>query len=286
MPSRRSSGTTGRRARAPQNGSDRPGSLVVVGIGLMLGRHTTTETLDAIKNAGHVFHLLTNPAAETWIQGLNSNTTPLGDCFKEGKSRTRSYAEMAERIVAAVAAGEQVCAAFYGHPGVLVSPAYQAVVGARRLGCEARMLPGVSAEDCLFADLTIDPRGLGWQCFEASDFLLRRRRFDPAVALILWQAGVLGEGGIRPQMQARPERVQVLIDRLAPHYPPRHPVIIYEAAEFPFTDPLIKRVSLRRLADHTLHPKTTLYVPPRSTSAQDTRIARWFTGPQIAARRS
>ena len=278
MPSRRSSLMSARRTGAPQNGSDRPGSLVVVGIGLMLGRHTTTETLDAIRGAGHVFHLLTNPAAEAWIQKLNPHTTPLGDCFKEGKSRTRSYAEMAERIVAAVTAGEQVCAVFYGHPGVLVSPAYQAIVGARRAGCQARMLPGISAEDCLFADLTIDPRGLGWQCFEASDFLLRRRRFDPSVALILWQAGVLGEGSIRPQMQARPERVQVLIDKLAPHYPPRHPVIVYEASEFPITEPMIKRMTLRRLPEQPLYPKTTLYVPPRATSAQDARVARWFTG--------
>src|SRR5262249_3850159 len=208
MPSRRSSLMSARRAGAPQNGSDRPGSLVGVGIGLMLGRHTTTETLDAIRGAGHVFHLLTNPAAEAWIQKLNPHTTPLGDCFKEGKSRTRSYAEMAERIVAAVTAGEQVCAVFYGHPGVLVSPAYQAIVGARRAGCQARMLPGISAEDCLFADLTIDPRGLGWQCFEASDFLLRRRRFDPSVALILWQDALGGDGGVRPPTEARARRGQ------------------------------------------------------------------------------
>src|SRR5262249_57146904 len=159
---------------------------------------------------------------------------------KEGKSRTRSYAEMAERIVDAVRAGEQVCAAFYGHPGVLVSPAYQAIVGARRAGCQARMLPGISAEDCLFADLTIDPRCLGWQCFEASDFLLRRRRFDPSVALILWQAGVRGEGSIRPQMQARPERVQVLIDRLAPPHPPRPPALGYQATEVSLSQPAIK----------------------------------------------
>jgi tetrapyrrole (corrin/porphyrin) methylase-like protein len=272
---------SGRRVGAPLSEKGRPGSLVVVGIGLMLGRHTTTETLDAINGAEHVFHLLTNPAAETWIQGLHPRTTALGDCFKEGKSRTRSYAEMAERIVDAVRAGEQVCAAFYGHPGVLVSPAYQALVGARRAGYPARMLPGISAEDCLFADLAIDPRGLGWQSYEASDFLLRRRRFDPTVALILWQAGVLGEGSIRPQMQARSDRVQVLIDKLAPHYPPRHPVIVYEASEFPITDPVIERVPLRRLATQNLYPKTTLYVPPRPpTGIQDARVARWFTGPQ------
>jgi len=266
-----------RRAAAPPQETGAQGSLVVVGIGLMLGRHTTTETLEAIQRAEHVFHLLTNPAAEAWIRQLNRRTTSLGDCFREGKSRTESYAEMAERIVAAVRAGEQVCAAFYGHPGVLVSPAYQAVVGARRAGCPARMLPGISAEDCLFADLTIDPRGLGWQSFEASDFLLRQRRFDPTVALILWQVGVLGEPSVRRRMQARADRLSVLVETLAPHYPRRHPAIIYEASEFPITEPVIDRVLLRQLAEQPLYPKTTLYVPPRPTTAQNRRVAAWFT---------
>jgi Tetrapyrrole (Corrin/Porphyrin) Methylases len=268
-----------RRGRAVASTGDggRQGSLVVVGIGLMLGRHATSEALDAIANAEHVFHLLTNPAAEAWIQRLNARTTPLGDCFEEGKSRTLSYAEMAARIVDAVRRGEQVCAAFYGHPGVLVSPAYQALVGARRAGCPARMLPGISAEDCLFADLAIDPRGLGWQSFEASDFLLRQRRFDPTVALILWQVGVLGEPSVRRRIQARADRLRVLVETLAPHYPRRHPAIVYEASEFPITDPVIDRVLLRRLADQPLYPKTTLYIPPRPTTAQNPRVASWFT---------
>ena len=274
----RPSPSPGRRRGAPRHRQgERRGSLVVVGIGLMLGRHVTVETVDAIRGAEHVFHLVTNPAAEAWVQRLNSRTTALGDCFREGKRRGRSYSEMAQRIVDAVRGGEQVCAVFYGHPGVLVSPAHRALVRARRAGYPARMLPGISAEDCLFADLAIDPRGLGWQSFEASDFLLRRRRFDPTVALILWQVGLLGEASVKPRMQARPERLRVLADRLAPHYPARHSAILYEAPEFPISDPVIGRVPLRRLAEKPFYPKTTLYVPPRPTTSYDARVARWFT---------
>ena len=276
MQARRSPSITRRRAASSHQERERRGSLVVVGIGLMLGRHVTVEAVDAIRRAEHVFHLVTNPAAEAWVQRLNSRTTALGDCFKEGKRRDHSYSEMAQRILDAVHSGEQVCAVFYGHPGVLVSPAHQAVVGARRAGYQARMLPGISSEDCLFADLAIDPRGLGWQSFEASDFLLRRRRFDPTVALILWQVGLLGEVSVKPKMQARPERLRVLADRLAPHYPARHAAILYEAPEFPISDPVIGRVQLRRLAERPFYPKTTLYVPPRPTTTYDARVARWF----------
>ena len=254
------------------------GSLVIAGVGLMVGHHATLETVDAIRRAEHVFHLVQNTAAETWVRRLNPRASPLGDCFRAGKPRDRSYAMMADRVVRAVRGGEQVCAVFYGHPGVLVAPAYLALTRVRREGYPARMLPGISAEDCLFADLAIDPRGFAWQSFEASDFLLRRRKFDPTAALILWQAGVLGDADIRARMRARPERLRLLLDKLSPHYPRRHPAILYEAAEFPVSDPVIERITLRALAKQPIFPKTTLYIPPRRTTTLDARVLRWFTG--------
>ena len=64
---------------------------------------------------------------------------------------------MAEAILEPVRAGKRVCAAFYGHPGVFVLPSHDAISRARAEGFEATMLPGVSAEDCLVADLGVDP---------------------------------------------------------------------------------------------------------------------------------
>ena len=278
MLSRRSASPGGRNAARRERALDRTGSLVVVGLGIMVGHHATLETIEQIRRAEHVFHLVQNAAAEAWVQRLNCHASPLGDCFREGRSRDRSYALMAARIVDAVQAGEQVCAVFYGHPGVLVSPAYEAVTRVRRAGLQARMLPGISAEDCLFADLAIDPRGLGWQSFEASDFLLRRRTFDPTAALILWQVGVLGDPDIRPGMRARSDRLRVLVNKLQRHYSPRHRVIMYEAPEFPVVDPVIERIALRHLPQHPIFPKTTMYVPPRANAIEDPRVMRWFTG--------
>ena len=48
-----------------------------------------------------------------------------------------------------------------------------------REGFNAQMLAGISAEDCLFADLGLDPGKNGCQSFEATDFLIRRRQFEP-----------------------------------------------------------------------------------------------------------
>ena len=54
------------------------------------------------------------------------------------------------------------------------------------------MLPGISAEDCLFADLGVDPAEAGCQSYEATRFLERRPAIEPRAALILWQIGVVG----------------------------------------------------------------------------------------------
>ena len=255
----------------------RRGTLTVVGAGITLARQATAETVACIERADKVFHLLTNPAAELWVERLNPRTAPLGDCLTQGKPRYEGYLEMAERIVAAVRSGLQVCAVFYGNAAVLVQPAYDAITRARNEGFPARIVAGVSAEDCLFADLVVNPQGLGWQCFEATDFLLRRRRFDPTSALILWQVGLLGEASVRPEMAGRPERLRVLAAALRLHYPARHEVVLYEAPQLPICDPIIKRIQLSHLPRETIFPATTLYIPAMPTVTEDPKIMRWFT---------
>ena len=89
-----------------------------------------------------------------------------------------------------------MCAVFYGHPGVFVNPSHRAVAQARAEGFRAAMLPGVSAEDCLFADLGLDPGAHGCQSYEATDFVIRRRSCYPSALLILWQVGALGEDSV------------------------------------------------------------------------------------------
>jgi hypothetical protein len=242
----------------------------------MLARHATLETVEAIKRAEHVFHLITNSAMEAWIRRLNPKATSLADCLVEGKPREQSYREITARIVDAVRQGQRVCVVFYGHPGVLVASGRDAIARAHAEGFEARMLPGISAEDCLMADVIGHTRLLCWQSYEATDFLLCRRRIDPTVALILWQAGMLGEPSVRADMRARPERLRVLTSALRRHYPRHHPVVLYEAAEFPTCHPIIERVSLASLPRQTIYPKTTLYVSPRRTTKCDTRVARWL----------
>lgn len=88
--------------------------------------------------------------------------------------------------------GLDVVGAFYGHPGVFVNPSHRALAIAKSEGYRAKMLPGVSAEDCLFADLCIDPANPGCLTYEASDFLLREKPLNIYCHLVLWQVGCIG----------------------------------------------------------------------------------------------
>ena len=135
------------------------------------------------------------------------------------------------------------------------------------------MLPGISAEDCLIADLGVDTGVIGYHCLEASYFLLHRRQPDTASALILWQIGVIGQ--FHYDFVGSPaEGVKILTSELLKFYPPEHPVVVYEAANFPACDPYIRATALKDLPLCKVSRITTLYVPPAKQSIPDPEVAR------------
>jgi hypothetical protein len=113
------------------------------------------------------------------------------------------------------------------------------------------MLPGVSTEDCLFADLGIDPAA-GCQSYEATDFLLNGRRIDTSAALVLWQAGVVGD--LRYRQGPATDGLRVLVDHLLHLYPGDHRVMAYEAATLPVFGSRAVPVPLGELAEAELSP--------------------------------
>jgi len=208
-------------------------------------------------------YLVTDPISAEGIERLNPRARSLGSCYVEGEDRRDAYARMIEEILAPVRAGQRVCAAFYGHPGVFVLPSHEAIGQARREGYAARMLPGVSAEDCLFADLGVDPARTGCQSYEATRFLEERPRVEPSAALVLWQIGVVGSSNHSAEPHA--PGLGALVSALCEIYGSNHEVVVYEASRYAGVDPLVRRVPLHRLAG-AVTPASTLYVPPLAPS--------------------
>lgn len=249
--------------------ADQPaGSLTVVGTGIKLVAEVTAAGQAAIREADKVYFVAGDPVKATWLTRLNPSAESLHTLYTPGKSRRTTYQEMVEIILAAVRRGLTVCAVFYGHPGVFVSPSHRAIQQARREGYPAEMLPGISAENCLFADLALDPTATGYQRFEATSFLLYRRLFDPTCALVLWQIRAIGQPTFQPENPNRPG-LQLLADTLRETYPPTHEVILYEAAQYAVIKPVIRRLPLAELPRAEVSLISTLYVPALAAPRPD-----------------
>jgi uncharacterized protein YabN with tetrapyrrole methylase and pyrophosphatase domain len=205
------------------------------------------------------------------LEEIRPDARSLYDHYEPGLHRQEIYDRMTETMLHEVRREQTVCAAFYGHPGIFVYPSHEAVRRARAEGFAARMLPAVSAEDCLFADLGVDPGATGCQSYEATDFLLRRRQVDPTAMLILWQVSVIGERLY--SRGPRPLRLSVLVDYLRTWYDGDHTVTLYEASPYPIAEPVIQSLTLEQLGEAKLGPLATLYVPPIGERAEDADMA-------------
>jgi hypothetical protein len=257
----------------PSNGTGR-GSLVVVGTGIRTVGHLTIEAIAWIKESDVVLYLVGDPIAEEVIRHLNPDgAMSLRGYYGEGLHRSQSYEAMIQHILSCVRAGQRTCTAFYGHPGVFAYPSHESIRRARQEGYYARMLPGISAEDCLFADLGVDPAVNGCQSYEATDFLLHVRTIDTSSQLILWQVGVVGDWTYRSggyDLSAFP----LLVSRLCEFYGPLHEGFVYEAPMLPGLAPSITRIALGSLTPAYVNAGSTLYVPPaRGTMVNGTMAA-------------
>jgi len=237
--------------------------LTVVGTGMRAGLHMTVETRLAIEQAPRVLYLVADPVSEACILKLNPNAESLYHMYRAGKPRIEIYETIIVKILDELESAGDLCVAFYGHPGVLTYPAWESIRRARATGRRARMLPAISTEDCLFADLGVDMGRAGLQSFEATGFLYFKYNFDPSAGLLLWQISVLGEVDWNPPHAGARPRLELFTEYLKKFYPPEHEVFLYHAPELPTSRPLIERVALCDLPRAEFISISTLYIPPR-----------------------
>lgn len=233
------------------------------------------EARESIEGADAVFFLASDPVAYLWLPQLNKTATSLHTYYKPGLDRAVSYERMVEHVLRRVRQGKHVCMVSYGHPGVLSTPLQTAVRRARREGFAATMQPGISAADCLFADLGVDPGLNGCLIYEATDFLVHKRAVSVSSALVLWQAGLVGEQSFKKTWKSwKPQGLRVLCEELAKHYGPDHEVVIYEAAHHVITKPRMQRARIRDLPKSDVGVLSTLYIPPLAYAEDDVAMCR------------
>lgn len=236
------------------------GYLVVVGTGSAPAGQITVEARAWIERAGRVFHAVQNPAVLSWLIEINPHIQSL-----IGPESNRE--QMTARILASLAAAETVCVVLGGHPAVFQETGRFLVDVARAAGYRAWLTPAVSAEDCLFADLGVDPGRKGGQTFTATHFLLYRPVFDPTAHLILWGVDRIG----RVESAAG---LALLRDRLSDSYPAGQPLFIYQPPPATGRHGASLSYTLETLVDAQPTPETLLYVPPLPSRPADETIRR------------
>jgi uncharacterized protein YabN with tetrapyrrole methylase and pyrophosphatase domain len=270
---------------APEARTDGRGSLVVIGTGIRTVGQLTLEAIAWMERADTLLYVVGDPVAEEVLRRHAKNgAESMAGYYKVGEARIHAYEAMIQRILRSVRAGELTVGAFYGHPGVFAYPSHESIRRARAEGYSARMLPGISAEDCLFADLGVDPAVSGCQSYEATDFLLNAPAIDASAQLVLWQIGTLGDWTYQTHGY-NTSAMPLLVQRLAQFYPLQHLVTVYEAPMLPNTEPMIARIPLYYLAAFPITAAMTMYVPPARARSPDPQMLQLFAMVQAGGRR-
>ncbi|GAC14912.1 SAM-dependent methyltransferase [Aliiglaciecola lipolytica] len=244
------------------------GSIVCVGLGMILGSHIAPLSRQFIEQADIVFMSATDGMTEAWIDSMNSNSHSLQKFYAEGKDRRISYQEMVEAMLNEVESGKKVVAAFYGHPGVFAWAGHKVIELAKSKGYHGHMEPGISAEDCLYADMGIDPGRFGAVHTEASQFMLYQRHVDDTAYLILWQLGFVGDLSMSKYATDKASR-KLLQELLIEYYPSNHEVAIYESPMLPTETARISWFPLNQLSEIHVEHFSTLVIPPASSKIID-----------------
>ncbi|GAB7037049.1 MULTISPECIES: SAM-dependent methyltransferase [Catenuloplanes] len=259
----------------PSPSSAGPGSLLILGSGIAsLG--FTRDAEAELRAADRVFFCVADVPTAVWLRRLRPDAFDLYVLYEDSKPRYHTYVQMTEAILHYVRAGQRVVAVFYGHPGVFVLSTHRAMKIARQEGHRAVMRAGISALDCLCADLGVDPAQPGLQTYEATDMLIRGRRLDTSMHVVLWQVGLIGDMGYR-RKGFHNRNLGVLVEYLQRAYGEDYEVTHYIAARYPTMEPTIAVHRLSELTDPRVHRTVTgissLYLPPKDGIATDMEMA-------------
>ncbi|PZD94792.1 hypothetical protein DNH61_16310 [Paenibacillus sambharensis] len=259
----------GRAADAPK------GRLIIMGSGIASAGFTL-DTEMYLKAADYVFFVVTDAVTKIWIRERRPDAYDLSALYSDNKPRYSTYMQMTEAMLYYVRQGKTVAGIYYGHPGVFALSTHRAVAIARREGHQAVMKPGISALDCLCADLGVDPSYPGMQTMEATDMLLRGKAPDTTQHVVLWQAGLVGVTGFRRRGYLN-KNFNVLVEFLQGVYGPDYEVTHYIAAHYPTLPPVVDQWRLSDLlmpdVQASIQGLSTFYIPPKDSTESHVEMA-------------
>ncbi|CZJ40624.1 Tetrapyrrole (Corrin/Porphyrin) Methylases [Legionella pneumophila] len=243
--------------------------LIVVGSGIKSISHLTEETKRVIQNADKVLYLVNEDNLKQWIQREAKNSESLDSIYFSSEKRIEAYQSLTNYIIEQYKKVSILCVVFYGHPTVFADSALNSVRLIKKNGGEAIILPAVSAQDCLFSDLEIDPGDQGCFSIEATELVLFERCIDVHTHLILWQVANFGRVDGK-----KTKNLSILKDYLSGYYPADFSICLYEAPSLPTCSPRLEWIQLSDLDQMVISSITTVYIPPIEKKAISKKYLR------------
>ena len=245
--------------------------VILAGTGIKSLSHITKETEIAVQKASKVLYLVNEPIIEDWIIKEARNSESMYDLYIENDSRNKNYALIIEKILEEHKRYKNLCVLIYGHPTVFAFPGLEAIKRIEAKGSFAKVMPGISSEDCLFADLRINPGSRGCISLEATEFLLYDRAIDPSYHVIFWQIGQIGNTGL-PEAGLNRRVLSCFCERVQSIYAGDVDVILYEASLYPNIPAKISKQKISELASMEINTISSLYLPPTREMKEDKTI--------------
>ncbi|KAF3139663.1 hypothetical protein TWF569_008512 [Orbilia oligospora] len=241
------------------------GRLILVGTGVRSLCQLTLEAIDEIERADIIYYAVRDATTEGFIKKRNKDAIDLYQYFINDDEIPEAdlYIQIAEVMLADTRKGRRVVGAFFGHPGLFMSPNRRALAIAQAEGYMAKMLPGVSVDDCLLADLGIDPSFIGCLTCEARDFMIHDHLGLTSRHVIMYEVGYLGFYGD----DSKTDYFQCFVNRLEDIYGNAHSLVNYTAAISPLMQPIVHHLTIEDLRKPEVRKQitsaSTLYFPPR-----------------------
>ena len=239
-------------------------TFVVAGSGITGLRHMTLETVEWLKAADVVATVLSSHQVAGWVKQNCKAHVDLYRHYSNDLPREATYRAMVDEMLGLLEKHEIVCGLFYGHPTVFSGPPAEAARLAQERGHDVIVLPGISAADCLFADLLVDP-ALGMQEHEATRLYLRgvAKTLDPRMGSLIWQLGVVGFLGFDSTgtYDGNKGHLEHFVRELLSIYPAEHEAWVYQASGYDHLDSVYARCAIKDLAEHAQGPAKTVYIP-------------------------
>lgn len=234
--------------------------VALVGTGIKTIAHITEEAKGYISTCDKVIYLVNEPLLERYIRKLAKSSESLDEIYFNSKSRESAYNNIAQYIYSAIEDVRSLCVVIYGHPCVFATPGLLAL-SMLDDSIKTVVCPGISTQDCLYADSRFDPASGGIQSFDATEYLLYDKVVDPSSHVVIYQIGMVGNLGL-PTNKINFEALNFIKKKLIELYKKEKKAVIYEAALYPGTHPKISEFDLEQLDRQELTTLSTLYIPP------------------------